>query len=146
MASRRRSRESALQMLYQWDVGGGSADKVVADYFDHLAQDKPQPVDRFAEQLFRSAVEDIEGLDEIIQRHARHWSPDRMSKVVRHLLRLAIGELRASQTPHRVVIDEALEIGKRFAGEKSTGFLNGVLEAARKEICGSRNAAESPSR
>lgn len=146
MASRRRSRESALQMLYQWDVGGGSVDKVVADYFDHLSQDKPQPVDPFAEQLFRAAVEDIEGLDEIIQRHAKRWSPDRMSKVVRHLLRLAIGELRASQTPHRVVIDEALEIGKRFAGEKSIGFLNGVLEAARKEICGSRNAAESPSR
>lgn len=146
MPSRRRSRESALQMLYQWDVGGGSVDKVVADYFDHLSEDEPQPVDRFAEQLFRSAAEDIEGVDEIIQRHAKHWSPERMSKVVRHLLRLAIGELKASQTPHQVVIDEALEIGKRFAGEKSTGFLNGVLEAARKEICGSGSAAASRSR
>lgn len=134
MASRRRSRERALQMIYQWEVGGGPPEKVVSDYFGGLAKDGPAQVDGFAERLFRQVADEAEDLDAIIARHARGWSTARMSAVVRHLLRLALAELRSSETPPEVVIDEALEIGKRFDGSESTGFLNGVLDAARKEI------------
>ena len=128
-------------MLYQWDVGGGSVDKVVGDYFGRLAHDEPQPVDPFAERLFRGVASEVDRLDEIIRQHAKGWSPERMSKLVRHVLRLAISELRSARTPQRVVIDEALEIGKRFAGENSTSFLNGVLESVRKEIHGNKDSA-----
>jgi N utilization substance protein B len=121
-------------MIYQWQVGGGPPEKVVEDYFGRLARDKPSAVDPFAVRLFRSVTDDAAELDEIIRRHASRWSLERMSLVVRYLLRLAIAELRARQTPATVIINEALEIGKRFAGDESTGFLNGVLEAARKEF------------
>ena len=134
MPSRRRSRENALQMIYQWDVGGEEPAKVVEDFYGRLSEDSPRPVDRFAEQLFLRVAGEAEELDAIIQRHSNNWSLDRMAQVVRHLLRLAISEIRSGRTPPGVVIDEALEIGRRFAGEGSTKFLNGVLEAARREV------------
>lgn len=133
MPSRRRSRERALQMIYQWEVGGGTAERVVRDYFGKLAGSSPVDVDPFAETLFNSVVDDAQALDDVIQRHAREWSLDRISIVVRQLLRLAIAELRAGETPASVVIDEALEVGKRFAGSESTAFVNGILDAARRE-------------
>lgn len=121
-------------MTYQWHVGGGHPEKVIADYFERLADDKPTDVDPFAVRLFLSVTDQALDLDEIIRRHASHWSLERMSLVVRHLLRLAIAELRSRETPAKIVIDEALEIGKRFAGDESTAFVNGILEAARKEF------------
>ena len=134
MPSRRRSRESALQMIYQWDVGGAGLDQVVEDYFGGLVASGPQPVDRFAERLLRAVAEDAAHLDAIIRRHSNRWSPERMALTVRNLLRMAIAEIRSEGTPPRVVIDEALEIGKRFAGDESTAFLNGVLDAVRREL------------
>ena len=143
MPSRRRSRESALQMIYQWGIGGSSPEKVVGDFFGGLAGDKPRPVDPFAERLFLGVTEEVGELDAIIRRHSSRWSPERMSTVVRDLLRLAIAELRWAKTPPQVVIDEALEIGERFAGDDSTAFLNGVLDAARREA-GAGQKAKSP--
>lgn len=134
MPSRRRSRESALQMIYQWEASGAGPDKVVADYFGSLASDGGGPVDPFAERLFRGVADEAPAIDAIIRRHANRWSPERMSMVVRSLLRLAVGELRSARTPANVVIDEALEIGKRYAGNETTAFLNGILDAARKEL------------
>ncbi len=134
MPSRRRSRESALQMLYQWEVGGAAPDKVVADYLEHFTGERGAPVDRFAERLFRSAAANAPELDTLVRRHARRWAPERMSLVVRNLLRLAVGELRTADTPASVVIDEAVEIGRRFAGDNTTAFLNGVLDAVRRDL------------
>lgn len=121
-------------MTYQWECGGGSPDKVVDDYFGGLTGDSPGSVDPFAERLFRSAADHAAELDAIIRRHASGWSPERMSPVVRNLLRLAIEEMRWAQTPPTVVIDEAVEIGRRFAGDDATAFLNGVLDAARRQL------------
>lgn len=134
MPSRRRSRERALQMIYQWEVGGGAPDKVVADFFGGLAQDGPTELDPFAESLFRQVASDCDALDAVIRRHSKRWSLERIARVLRSLLRLAIAELHAGQTPAQVVIDEALEIGKRYVGDDSTPFLNGILEAARREF------------
>ncbi len=130
-------------MIYQWGIGGSSPEKVVGDFFGGLAGDKPRPVDPFAERLFLGVTEEVGELDTIIRRHSSRWSPERMSTVVRDLLRLAIAELRWAKTPPQVVIDEALEIGKRFAGDDSTAFLNGVLDAARREA-GAGQKAKSP--
>ena len=121
-------------MIYQWECGGGSPDKVVGDYFSGLVGDRPGHIDPFAERLFRGVADHAPELDAIIRRHASRWSPERMSLVVRNLLRLAIEEMRWAQTPPSVVIDEAVEIGRRFAGDDTTAFLNGVLDAARRQL------------
>ena len=117
-----------MQMIYQWDAGGGDPDQVVTDFFGRLASDDPQPVDAFAEQLFRDAANNVAELDAIIARHsAERWQPSRIEPVVRHLLRLALAELRGGETPPAIVINETLEIGKRYDGDASTRFMNGIL-------------------
>lgn len=152
MPSRRRSRESALQMIYQWEVSGGTQDHVVQRFFAHFSGGDASG-DPFAESLFRSVASESGDLDAAITRHARRWSLERIAPVVRCLLRLAIAELRARRTPPEIVINEALEVGKRFAGAESTAFVNGVLEAARKELgltagsgTGGRAARKPPGR
>lgn len=115
-------------MIYQWDAGGADPDQVVADFFGRLASDDPQPVDAFAERLFREAAENVAELDAIIARHsADRWQPSRIEPVVRHLLRLALAELRSGDTHPAIVINETLEIGKRYDGDASTRFMNGIL-------------------
>ena len=115
-------------MIYQWDAGGADPDQVVADFFGRLASDDPQPVDAFAERLFREAAENVAELDAIIARHsADRWQPSRIEPVVRHLLRLALAELRGGETHPAIVINETLEIGKRYDGDASTRFMNGIL-------------------
>ena len=147
MLSRRRSRECALKMIYQWDAGGADPDQVVADFFGRLASDDPQPVDAFAERLFREAAENVAELDAIIARHsADRWQPSRIEPVVRHLLRLALAELRGGDTHPAIVINETLEIGKRYDGDASTRFMNGILngfvEASDPDKAKSRPSSE----
>ncbi len=133
MASRRRSRESALQMIYQWEVGGSSAERVIEDFFNGAGQDQARPTDRFAEQLFLDVAGQSADLDVIIRRHASGWRVERMARIVHYLLRLGVAELRQGQTPPSIVIDEMLDIGRRFAGDEPVRFVNGILEAVRKE-------------
>ena len=130
-------------MIYQWEVGGASPEQVIDDFFGGLGRDGPVPADPFAERLFRKVAGEATELDEIIRRHANRWSPERMSLVVRFLLRLAISELRSQRIPARIVIDEALEIGKRYAGTEATGFLNGVLDSVHRELTGNAKAART---
>ncbi len=134
-------------MIYQWDAGGADPDQVVADFFGRLASDDPQPVDAFAERLFREAAENVAELDAIIARHsADRWQPSRIEPVVRHLLRLALAELRGGDTHPAIVINETLEIGKRYDGDASTRFMNGILngfvEASDPDRAKSRRSGE----
>ena len=134
-------------MIYQWDAGGADPDQVVADFFGRLASDDPQPVDAFAERLFREAADNVAELDAIIARHsAERWQPSRIEPVVRHLLRLALAELRGGETHPAIVINETLEIGKRYDGDASTRFMNGILngfvEASDPDKAKSRRSGE----
>ncbi len=129
-------------MIYQWNAGGGDPEKVVGDFYGCLADGSPRPVDPFAERLFLGVVQRSAELDAIIKRHANNWSLERMSVVVRQVLRLAVSELRSRRTPPRVVINEALDISRRFAGDEPSAFVNGVLEAARREL--DREPASQP--
>ena len=130
MLSRRRARECALQMIYQWEASGAEPDRVVADFFDGLTSDQPQPVDGYAERLFRAAASDAAELDSIIAEHsADRWQPERIEPVVRHLLRMALAEIRGGETAPAVVINETLEICKRFDGDAAARFVNGILNA-----------------
>ena len=133
MASRRKSRELALQMLFQWEVGKHSPAHVVATFLDPEETDKP--VNSFACSLFQGTVDAIPTLDPILSEHAKHWRLERMAAVDRNVIRLALFEmLHQPETPAAVVINEALEIARRFSGEDSAEFVNGVLDGVHKAL------------
>ena len=142
MASRRKSRELALQMLYQWEVGKHSPADVIATFF--AAEKKGGPAETFARRLFEGTVEDILPIDHLLREHAANWRLERMAAIDRNVLRLALFELRhQSETPAAVVINEALEIARRFSGEGSAAFVNGILDAVRKTLP-AKGAGEAP--
>jgi transcription antitermination protein NusB len=131
MPSRRRARELAFQMLYQWDVGQHSPAHVLASF---LAGQRTEAAEEsFARALFEGAVEKREVLDLEIRKCAQNWRLERMAAVDRSILRLALYEMLAyPETPAAVVINEALEIARRFSARDSVDFINGILDAIRK--------------
>jgi len=118
-----------MQMLYQADLGKQTPEQVQATFW--RAGDEVEPEVRgFAEDLFRSAITHQERIDELIATNSRHWRLERMPAVDRNLLRMAIGEMLAfKSTPFPIVINEALEIGRRYCAPESINFLNGILDA-----------------
>jgi N utilization substance protein B len=96
----------------------------------------PPERDAFLEGLVRGTVEKAGEIDALISGHAEHWRLERMPAVDRNILRLAIYEMRHTETPAPVVIDEALELARRFSSEESVLFVNGVLDAIHREAAG----------
>ena len=134
MASRRRARERALQILFIWDVRQQPVDDSIQAYYDGLYSEEKLALDPFVADLVRGTVENIKEIDERITRHAEHWRMERMPAVDRNVLRLSVFEMTKGGTPAAVAIDEALELARKFAGEESVQFVNGVLDAVRREI------------
>jgi transcription antitermination protein NusB len=132
--TRRKSRELAMQMLYQGDVGKQSPDEVRKTFW--LARDESDAEMRgFAEDLFRVATVNAAEIDELIVAHTINWRLERMPAVDRNVLRLAVAEMLGyKSTPFSIVINEALEIARRYSAPESVGFLNGVLDALAKEL------------
>ena len=121
-------------MLFQWDITHDSIDQVAATFFQNQPEESDVVVD-FARQLVMNTVEHVEQLDEFIRRHAEHWRLDRMATVDRNILRLAVQEfLYDKETPKTVVINEAIEIARRFSAQESPLFINGVLDSIKKEL------------
>ncbi|MFZ1917685.1 MAG: transcription antitermination factor NusB [Terriglobales bacterium] len=134
MGTRRKSRELVLQMLFQADMGKQSPD-VVRKTFWAERGDVDEEARGFAEDLFRVASDRMEEIDALIGRHTRHWKMDRMPAVDRNLLRAAVAEfLGYPETPRPIVINEALEIARRFSTPESVQFINGVLDSVGKEL------------
>ena len=136
MPSRHRSRERALQMIFQWDLSRASAESVIAGYWGSLSKDEDSPApepDAFANGLLEGVIERIEAIDALITKHAENWRLDRMSGVDRGILRLATYEMMLDPSLGPVVINEAIEIGRRFSGDAGP-FLNGVLDAVRRSL------------
>lgn len=122
-----------MQMLYQWEQGGNTPEQVGAYFFQE--QKAASEVEGFARELFQGAVNDVERLDGLVREHAAHWRLERMAAVDRSILRVALWELlHHPETPPNAVINEALEIARRFSGEDSVQFVNGVLDAIRKSF------------
>ncbi len=125
-------------MLFQWDQTGETPEKILAGYWGGLLAEEDSPgrpaPDEFANQLLRGAVSRAAEADQLIRARAEHWRLERMSAVDRNILRLAVFELLDAQIPAPVVIDEALEIARRFSGEESVQFINGVLDAVYKAL------------
>jgi len=134
--ARHRARQQALQLLYQWDLRRTPLNEILTGYYESLLIAEETPIrprrDLFAEGLFAGAVKEIAAIDEQITRHAEHWKIQRMPSVDRNILRLAVYEMLHTETPAAVAIDEALELARRFSGEESVHFVNGVLDAIRK--------------
>lgn len=136
MSSRHRSREHALQILYQWDMRRQPVDESIDAFYSGLSSEEIPVLpdrDEFLEQLVRGTVERAGEIDALISSHAEHWRLERMPAVDRNILRLAIYEMRHTETPAPVAIDEALELARRFSTEESVQFVNGVLDAVHRE-------------
>jgi N utilization substance protein B len=136
--ARHRGRQQALQLLFQWDLRRTPLEDVIRGYYDSLlvSEDtiaQPRP-DEFAKGLLRGVVEELPGIDQRITRNAAHWRLERMPVVDRNILRIAVYEMLRTDTPPAVIIDEALELARRFSGEESVHFVNGVLDAVRREL------------
>jgi len=153
MAARHRSRQRALQVLYQWDMTKRPVDEAIRAFYDTLDADKvaEEPMeekdddepeeeesgasgrDPFMEELARGASKMAPDIDHRIAEKSAHWKIERMPIVDRNILRLGIYEMSRRETPPAVVIDEALELARQFSGEESVAFINGVLDAVHKE-------------
>ena len=137
VASRRRAREAALQMLYQGEVGRTGAYEAIATYGPARDPDRAVPEDarNFANDLVRGTLSRLEEIDRLLTAHAQNWRIERMAVLDRLILRMSIYELLAdSGTPPKVVINEALELARTYSGEEAVAFVNGVLDAVRKQL------------
>ncbi|MBV9572603.1 MAG: transcription antitermination factor NusB [Acidobacteriales bacterium] len=138
MGTRRKSRELALQMLFQADLGKQGLDDVRRTFWDERGSIESE-VQGFADDLFRVAIDRTPEIDSLIEDHAEHWRMDRMSAVDRNILRSAVAELLGfPSTPRAVVINEALEIARKFSSPESVQFVNGVLDSVGRDLEKSR--------
>lgn len=151
--ARRKARQQAMQLLFQWDLRraespASSHEDVMRGYYESLLVDEDTVgsphKDAFAEKLFRGVVADAADIDPLIQRHAAHWRIERMSAVDRNILRIGVYEMKQTDTPAPVVIDEALELARKFSGEESVHFVNGVLDAVKRDLTETAAAAAKP--
>ncbi|HLJ28278.1 MAG TPA: transcription antitermination factor NusB [Candidatus Angelobacter sp.] len=134
MGTRRKSRELCLQMLFQLDMGKQTPEQVRKTFWNERA-DLDAGTRGFAEDLFNVAAERQPEIDDLIQKHAQHWRMERMAAVDRNLLRASVAEfLGYPATPRPVIINEALEIARKFSSPESTQFINGVLDSIGKEL------------
>jgi transcription antitermination protein NusB len=132
MSLRRKSREFALQMLFEWDMTHQDPKRVERLFWKSApAADETR---KFANQLFEGAVSQAEANDQMVAKLSENWRLDRLATVDRSILRLTIYELRSGTAPGKVAIDEALELAKKFSSAESPSFLNGVLNAAFKSL------------
>jgi N utilization substance protein B len=134
MGSRRKSRELLLQMLFQADMGKQSPEEVRRTFWAER-NDMDDEVRDFAEKLFRVAQDRADEINRIIEQHALNWRMERMAAVDRNLLRAAVAEFFAMpQTPRPVIINEAIEIARRYSSPESIVFINGVLDSVARGL------------
>jgi transcription antitermination protein NusB len=135
--TRHRSREAAVQMLYQWEVAHADIEDVLRTFWTANlpgAEGATDATKTFAEALVRMTVGNLAAIDPLITETAEHWRLSRMAALDRIILRLAIGEFLHGETPRNVVINEALELAKTFSGDESAKFINGILDAVKKKL------------
>lgn len=134
MGTRRKSRELALQMLFQADMGKQSPEQVRKSFWSER-KEMDESVRGFADDIFRLATERGEDIDKIIEAHAQNWRMERMAAVDRNVMRAAVAELMGyPQTPAPIIINEALEIARKFSSPEAVNFINGVLDSVSKDL------------
>ncbi len=134
VGTRRKSRELALQMLFQADMGKQAFDDVRKNFWSER-KEMDESVRGFADDIFRLAIERLESIDKLIEAHAQNWRMERMAAVDRNVMRSAVAEFMGfPQTPAPIVINEALEIARKFSSPESVNFINGVLDSVSKDL------------
>ena len=140
MGTRRKSREMAMQMLFQGDLGKQTPEEV-RKLFWGSRDDVDAETRGFAEDLHRIATSRQSEIDALIEAHSQNWRIERMAVVDRNLIRAAVAEMLAyPATPAPIIINESLEIGRLYAAPESIHFLNGVLDAIARDILKKRLA------
>ena len=135
MGTRRKARECALQMLFAADVTKQSGHIVTRNFWDELGEPEMEPPMReFSINLVIGTLRELETVDDKIRTRAEHWRIERMAIVDRNVLRLAVYEFLFEETPNTVVINEALEIARRFSTFEATQFINGILDAIKHDL------------
>lgn len=135
MGTRRKARECALQMLFAADVAKTHGDALTNGYWDELGEEGLDDLTRvFSNKLVLGALDKINTIDDRIRTRAEHWRIERMAIVDRNILRLAVYEFLFEETPATVVINEALEIARRFSTFEATQFINGILDAVKHDL------------
>jgi transcription antitermination protein NusB len=133
MGARTEGRESALQMLFAMEANGGGAERIIASYWRETPGD---PEGRaYADDAVRGVAADLDAIDEAIRKASTNWRLERMARVDRNLIRLALYELKyVEDVPAKVAINEAIEIAKRYGTNESSAFVNGILDRCREEL------------
>ena len=133
--TRRKAREAALQMTFAADVIHVESDVITRDYWNELGEASTDEKTReFANNLVSGALANLQAIDDKIKTRAEHWRIERMAIVDRNVLRLAVYEFLFEDTPHTVVINEALEIARRFSTFEATQFINGILDGIKLDL------------
>ena len=133
MGRRRSSRELALKFLYQFELNGGDLDEQIKLFLERNSSQ--EDVANFMKELVVSLIDKMEEIDEIIQKFSDHWILDRMTVIDRNILRMGACELLFNfSTPPKVVINEAIDIAKKYGNEDSPEFINGILDKVYNEI------------
>ena len=133
MGKRRLSRELALKFLYQLELTGGELDEQIKLFLKKNSS--KDDVEIFMKDLVFSLLDKVKEIDEVIQKYSDHWVLDRMTVIDRNILRMGVCELLFDfSTPPKVVINEAIDIAKKYGNEDSPEFINGVLDKVFKEI------------
>src|SRR5439155_5728798 len=127
---RSKSRKFAMQILFQWEMSPQDPRKLEVKFWKGTAAS--EDTEKFANQLFEGAVRTVKDLDAVIEKHCDNWRFDRIAAIDRAILRLATHELAVAKTPARAVINEAVELAKKFSSEDSGAFVNGILYAVHK--------------
>ena len=133
MTKRRKSREFALQVLYQLNITKQDVVKTLAQFQDHFLGNEAR--DDFMERLVLGVLEHCQEIDRLIEKYSENWRLDRMDIIDRAILRMAIFELLfCEEIPPKATLNEAIELGKRFGSEDSGSFINGILDRIQNEV------------
>jgi transcription antitermination protein NusB len=127
MPQRHKSRQYALQMLFQWEVGRQEPRRIEEGFWRIARAEKNTRA--FANDLFEGVVENAAELDAVVTAHMDNWRLERLALIDRAILRLGVHELRSGTTPRKVVVNEAVELAKTFSSQEAAGFVNGVLDS-----------------
>ena len=144
MGRRRKSREFALQVLYQLNITKEDAKRALAQFQEHFS---PQgEADEFLRRLVLGVLEHCRELDRLIEQHLENWRLDRINVIDRNILRMALFELLyCEDIPPKVTINEAIDLGKRYGSEDSGSFINGILDRIQNEVIRKPIDTKSPS-
>ncbi|HXX34468.1 MAG TPA: transcription antitermination factor NusB [Thermodesulfobacteriota bacterium] len=144
MGRRRKSREFALQVLYQLNITKEDAKRALAQFQEHFSPQ--EKADEFLRRLVLGVLEHCRELDRLIEQHLENWRLDRINVIDRNILRMALFELLyCEDIPPKVTINEAIDLGKRYGSEDSGSFINGILDRIQNEVIRKPIDTKSPS-